>query len=195
MHNYLCLEQKMEKKGSMKSHVCALNNVVPTEAKLCGRTGEEEGGEEGGSTARWGGRLSWGEERSGGSLWAWEQDRRWSTAWRKRLSLVPSVVMGCSSAVTQLSPSKPSGIPTILLSKSVWSESKAARQAQCSAGPTADLERIFPQTLHGHHRYLGLGRPLWHRKERFKHACPSGLPLSQLWPPHFPDYPERAKSM
>lgn len=45
----------MEKKGSMKSHVCALNNVVPTEAKLCGRTGEEEGGEEGGSTARWGG--------------------------------------------------------------------------------------------------------------------------------------------
>lgn len=123
-----------------------------------------------------------------------EGDQR-SMAWRKRLSLVPSVVMGCSSAVTQLSPSKPSGIPTILLSKSVWSESKAARQAQCSAGPTADLERIFPQTLHGHHRYLGLGRPLWHRKERFKHACPSGLPLSQLWPPHFPDYPERAKSM
>lgn len=40
----------------MKSHVCALNNVAPTEAKLCGRTGEEEGGEEGGSTARgWGG--------------------------------------------------------------------------------------------------------------------------------------------
>lgn len=36
----------------MKSHVRTLNNVVPTEAKLCGRTGEEEGEEEAGSTAR-----------------------------------------------------------------------------------------------------------------------------------------------
>ena len=35
----------------MKSHMCTLNNVVPTEAKLCGWTGEEEG-EEAGSTAR-----------------------------------------------------------------------------------------------------------------------------------------------
>lgn len=52
MHNYLCLEQKMEKKGSMKSHMRTLNNVVPTEAKLCGRTGEEKGEEEAGSTAR-----------------------------------------------------------------------------------------------------------------------------------------------
>lgn len=53
----------------MKRHVCALNNVVPTEAKLCGRTGEEEGGRGGGrkhSTGVGVGRLSWGEERSGG---------------------------------------------------------------------------------------------------------------------------------
>lgn len=189
MHNYLCLEQKMEKKkGSMKSHVRALNNVVPTEAKLCGRTGEEEGEEEeAGSTARGGG-GSWGEERSEGSLWAWKQDRR-SMAWTKRLSLVPSMAMGCP----QQSPSFPTPnhpvSPTILLSKSIESESKAARQAQCSPGPTVDLERIFSQTLCDHHRYLGLGRPLWHKRECFKHSFPSGMPLSQLWPPGFPDYP------